>query len=749
MQAGMGLVSVNAEDRTNTIDREDPVTRQLMRLTALCVFLLWVTPGIQARGQELNVEVLSSFPELVTGGDALVKITGATATPAVSVGGADVAATFNPDGNGGWIGLVDGLSEGDNELAVTAGGIEAALTLINHPINGTLFAGPQQTPFVCENEAHGLAGATDESCAAPMVTGYFYRSTDGEWKDLDPDRPQPTDIEMTTTTDGKTVPLINWYEMGIINRSAYVISLLHDPAAGGLPTPTRNETGWNGKLIMSHRGGVRAAYHMGTSIGTLDPENGYVGGENNNLHESLIRAGYALAGGSLMVTGTNTNHVVQAETAAKIKERFIERFGPPEATISMGTSGGSMSQHLIAQGYPGLYDGIMPWRSYSDVLTFNTPINDCNLLVNYFNSTGMPWTDIQMREVSGKVSFGYCTGPSTRFPNQSPDNCDASVTRAKTREPGKWTNVRCTYQDNLVNVYGVDPATGFARSPWDNVGIQYGLKAFNDGIITFDQFAELNARIGGHDTNGVIRPGQRAHANPDAVRIAYETGRLNTGAGGLTTIPILDVRGYTDGICTAAPCPPGEAADVDVHDAYHSRVTRARLLKANGRIDNHVILLMHEVGHRGPDSILGTVSPRAVTVLDRWVTDIRADRSEMPQAQKVAAHRPADLVDACYTSATTRITDQDRCGELFPIGTDARMVAGAPGANDVLKCTLNPVEGSDYTQSIAADQLARLRQIFPDGVCDWSLPGVGQVPLAGTWAYYSGNAEVKYLRPAR
>jgi len=96
-----------------------------------------------------------------------------------------------------------------------------------------------------------------------------------------------------------------------------------------------------------------------------------------------------MAGGSLMLTATTTNHVVQAETAAKIKERFIELFGPPTFTISMGTSGGSMSQHLIAQGYPGLYDAIMPWRSCSDVLTFQRPLNDCDLLENYFEDTEM------------------------------------------------------------------------------------------------------------------------------------------------------------------------------------------------------------------------------------------------------------------------------------------------------------------------------------------------------------------------
>lgn len=726
------------------------MSRKVVRLAAPYV-AMWVSlTGAQAWSQELSVEVLSSFPELVTGGDALVKIAGTSEAPTVTLGGTDVSAGFVTDGNGGWVGLVEGLRNGDNELTVSAGLNQAALTLTNHPINGTLFAGPQQTPFVCENEAHLLASATDESCAAQTVTSYFYRSTGGKWKEFDPAGPRPSDIDMTTTMDGKTAPLINWYEKGIINRSAYVISLLHDPAAGPLPTPIGNESGWNGKLIMSHRGGVRAAYHMGTAIGTLDADRGYVGGDNNNLHESLIRAGYAFAGGSLMVTGTSTNHVVQAETAAKIKERFIELFGPPRLTISMGTSGGSMSQHLVAQGYPGLYDAIMPWRSYADVLTFNTPINDCNLLVNYFNSTDMPWTDIQMREVSGKVSFGYCTEPSTRFPNLSPDNCDRAVVDAKAREPEKWSNVRCTYQDNLVNVYGIDPATGFARSPWDNVGIQYGLKAFNDGVIDFDQLVELNARIGGHDINGLIVPGRRALANPDAVRIAYETGRLNTGDGGLRTIPILDIRGYTDGICTAAPCPPGEDRDiVDVHDGYHSLVARARLMKAAGNIDNHVRLVTHEVGHRGPDSILGIVSPQAVAVLDQWVTDMLADTSDMPQERKIAAHRPADFVDACYSSATTKITDMDRCAELFPIGSDARMVAGAPWANDVLKCALKPVDGSDYTRPLTGEQLAGLAQVFPQGVCDWTRPGVGQVPLAGTWAVYTGDAEVKYLRPAR
>ena len=46
-----------------------------------------------------------------------------------------------------------------------------------------------------------------------------------------------------------------------------------------------------------------------------------------------------------------------------------------------------------------------------------------------------------------------------------------------------------------MNIYGTDE-TGFARSPWDNVGVQYGLAALKSGAITPAQFLDLNANVG-------------------------------------------------------------------------------------------------------------------------------------------------------------------------------------------------------------------------------------------------------------
>jgi len=90
----------------------------------------------------------------------------------------------------------------------------------------------------------------------------------------------------------------------------------------------------------------------------------------------------------------------------------------------------------------------------------------------------------------------------------------------------------------------------------------------------------------------------------------------------------------------------------------------------------------------------------------------------------------------------------DRCAQLFPIASDARLVAGSPLANDVLKCTLKPVDLNNYAMNLLGEQLDALEEIFPEGVCDWTRPGVGQVPLGGTWAFHTGDGAVRYLRSA-
>ena len=50
--------------------------------------------------------------------------------------------------------------------------------------------------------------------------------------------------------------------------------------------------------------------------------------------------------------------------------------------------------------------------------------------------------------------------------------------------------------------------------------------------------------------------------------------------------------------------------------------------------------------------------------------------------------------------------------------------------------SLNGAGPHGGTVELTDPQIARLEAVFPEGVCDWSQPGTGQVPLAGTWHSY-------------
>ena len=63
------------------------------------------------------------------------------------------------------------------------------------------------------------------------------------------------------------------------------------------------------------------------------------------------------------------------------------------------------------------------------------------------------------------------------------------------------TGARASVFDHTISVYGRDPQTGFARRPVDNVGVQYGLQALNEGAITLAQFLDLNEKVGGLDVD--------------------------------------------------------------------------------------------------------------------------------------------------------------------------------------------------------------------------------------------------------
>ena len=112
-----------------------------------------------------------------------------------------------------------------------------------------------------------------------------------------------------------------------------------------------------------------------------------------------------------------------------------------------------------------------------------------------------------------------------------------------------------------------------------------------------------------------------------------------------------------------------------------------------------------------------------------------------PTRDQLLAARPDGLADDCLVDGTHVVGDEvydgeNACTATYPVHGDPRTAAGAPLANDILKCALRPADASVYGVPFTAEQADRLTQVFPDGVCDWTVPGIGQIPLRGTWLRY-------------
>jgi Tannase-like family of unknown function (DUF6351) len=705
-----------------------------MRLALLLPSVLALAAA-QAGGQtttsgRLEIRALSTRADMVSGGDVLIEIARPSASSeiAIAVNGRDASVELGPPTSASpFIARVTRLQLGANVIEVGDKGRRpsARLSVVNHPIAGPVMSGPHQTPFTCETQVFGFGPPLDTDCSVATRVDYFYRSqqTEGNpFKPYDVKAPMPVDLATTTTLDGKTVPYIVRREMGTINRAVYVIAFLHEPGTP-LPDPwhTRGVT-WNGRLVYSFGAGCQAGYHQGRNVGGL-LGNRYLL-EESQLVDYAIAKGYALASSSLNAFGTTCADVISAETMMMVKEHFIEQFGMPRYTIGSGRSGGSMQQHLIANNYPGLLDGIIPTAAFADTLVFLNHMADCELLDRAFQTSALRWTDEQKTAVAGEANWEFCARNGTAFPVLRPGYCDRNGVPGDLvyDEKAKRNGVRCTYQDNLVNVFGRDPSTGFARRPLDNVGVQYGLKALNDGTITFEQFIDLNTRIGGHDIDGRV-VSARTSADREALRIAFQTGRVNATGQGMAMVPIIDVRPYTDGTG-------------DVHDIVNSHITRARLVASNGTSGNQVF---HTYA---PGIFMDRVQPANLDEMDRWLTAIGNDKAPARTSlEKVIRNRPANVTDACYTKDGETITDTRRCAEMFLVYSNPRLNAGQPMSSTLLKCELKTVDARDYKARLTDAQLAALRTAFPSGVCDYSKRGVA-VRAPDTWLSY-GEVSVR------
>jgi len=671
---------------------------------------------------------------MVSGGDVLLKVSVSGAMAEKLSGsetgaardililkrnGEDITTSLQPNEEGSsFIALVSELENGLNTLTVNGVGefsdTEQTLEVTNYPITGPIFSGPHENPFYCGTDRSGLGKELDTDCSvAPTIT-YYYQNLDGRFLPLPSTSSYPEDVATTKVYGGTEVPYVVRIESGTINRGIYRIAILDDPTTRKNANDAwKPGAGWNGKLVYRFGGGCGSGKRQSTL------------GITGALNEVALQRGFAVATTTLNTYGTACNDYLSAETAMMVKEYFSEQYGVPRYTVGEGGSGGAMQQHLIAQNYPGILDGLTPERSFPDGQTLTATSVDSILLAEYFRNSNLNWTDDEILAVSGFQLIGtlmnqWGRGPADRN-SVWPQVCSSDIPGgAEYDRINNPTGVRCTIFDSMATVYGKD-ANGFGQWALDMEGVQYGLNALKEGKISIDKFIDLNEKIGGVDLHGTWPTKQRIIANEEAVRQGYKTGRVIDGKG--ITLPIIDLRQYQD----------YGNGNGNVHTRFHSFAMRQRLIDANGTADNQVMWIVD-------NSDLSLANGLAMDEMDKWLEALKLDTSEDSYATKVIKNKPTSLTDGCWHPITKERIDEPAtfdkagtCNTLYRYDGHPRTVAGEGIRTDSVKCSLKPVSASDYGVAVTSDQLAKLKEIFSTGVCDYSKEGMYREEFSGPW----------------
>jgi hypothetical protein len=726
--------------------------RHKLLLSAVTVLaaLFAVTAAAQAA---ISVHVLSNRANLISGSEALVSVglprSVKPAAVTVTLNGNNVTSEFAIRPNGSYEGLVTGLALGDNTLQASAPDQKSAqTTLVDHPIGGPVIAGPQVQPWRCEDTE-----ATDAQCDEPPTYAYEYKNAvTGLLETYEPSNPPPAqEIASTTTENGQTVPFIIRIETGYQDRDQYKVAVLYQPGESWEPWAPQPQ--FIHKLLITHGASCGIEHESGTAPSVTSDEVGVPGTSATDSPTVALGLGFAVMSTALDNAGHDCNLATEAESLIIAKEHLIDHYGTLRFTIGTGCSGGSLVQQQVANAYPGVYQGILPQCSFQDAWSNGEEIADYHLTLKYFENplewgTGIAWTPTQIAAVEGHPNPGNAVIFNAVYWEElvNPTKACAGVESAEEFNPEtNPTGVRCTLADYMINVFGPRPESswtpvekklghGFAARPVGNVGVQYGLKALQEGTITPAQFVDINNKIGGVNIDDEPTK-ERIAAEPLALERAYRSGAVNE-ANNLTDVAIIDLRGPDPGA---------------FHDAYRSWSMRARLERDEGHFPKNDVIWF------GQTPLIGspTYTTEGLEAMNRWLDAVEADKRKLTLEEKIADDRPEDVHDRCTSVEAAEEYVQEV--ELPGVGKvcqsplletrfeTPRVVAGEAITTDDQECQLKPMKRSEYYPvTFTEEQWQELQQAFPTGVCNFAKPGVGQQATIPWMTYQEEDGGVIY-----
>ena len=619
-------------------------------------------------------------------------------------------------------------------------------------------------------------------CEVDTQYHYLYKSSEGEgdWVRVEQLADVPaTGVATTTTTEGDTVPLIARMERGTINRFIYSAAMLvpADEADPAVPDTSL----WNRRLVFSFQGGVAIGHTQGNwsqSAALFEDAlvQGYAvinsTGTRTNTHYNLRRGGqtavmtkahfvetygepdYTIGVGG---SGGAIQQYVYSQNHPGLLDGGVPQYSYPDMvtqTIHVGDC------ELLEHYFERTDAANERWRDVEErerVLGLNAerdPVLDDGArgqlhgLYTLYRSLGIPTPEGWSPDDSSVIPVTECRpawyGLTPLAMNPTFTNVADIDKLAEGTEDVAWT-----HWDDARDVYGVDEE-GWARQLWDNVGVQYGLEALQAGHITPDEFLHLNAYVGGwkHASEQVeegfpfkggptpenfdpwssrqmnlspdgLAPAPRTQGDPIGIQNGWQNGHVFRGQ---LDIPLIDWRHYLE-------------HQLDMHNSIQSFAARQRIDQAMGNHENQLVWFTDA----RPDQPESDATMDAFAVLHDWITNIKAN-----PAGGVAGNKPAAAVDKCFETDGTLIAEGDdvwdgtidgepagACTQRFEIKSTSRIEAGGPLRGDVFKCRTMPVATAVAEDLYGAwdpdaAALARLAAIHPEGVCDYSLPGVGQ-----------------------
>jgi len=635
-----------------------------------------------------------------------------------------------------------------------------------------LYAGAKQYPFYCMSLDSGLGQPLVDNQQGWGVPVYDDETNIGQQAHI---IGYSKDCQIVSRTQYLTLIGDKWHklkpnkahdqqlivrvEQGSINRFIYTLVIPVSQQDIGSNKSQR----WNQRLIYQFGGGSGIGFRQGRI----------------NLQKLLNRRLQQLEKGYAVITSTGNktsytyNMLLAEDTARRVKQQFIGRYGEPLYTVGIGGSGGGLAQYLIGQNSTGILDAALPLYSYPDMISQTLYALDCDLFNAYYSfKSDKPdywqhWPNRiyveGMNAINGETHASAWLEPVNqllmgRWPVSAKGNSECingwfglstfvhNPSQGFLREffaDDIVANTQWNYWEDMVNLYGRDQQ-GFANSAWSNTGVQYGLKALQQQQLSPEQFIHLNWHIGSwksmenmqaetlwapkgkrsavwlslwsqHNITQATEsaPAPRQAPNSEAIVKAYRSGQIFIGE---IDIPIIDIRHYLE-------------HKLDMHHMSASFSSRLRIQQAKGH-HNHQIIWVSDENY--------TPLTEAFSYIDQWMMNIKANPEKASWQVK-----PVNLQDACFNQEGEIIYQGENawhgqwaqqppgaCSQEFRLFSNSRIQAGGPWSGNIFSCKLISIKQAIAEKMYAMTDMSpyqeKLEQLFPDGVCQFDAGDQGK-----------------------